>query len=286
MAAYTGRIAIGIVAIAAISTAAVTGCGGSANKIRNANQATPGQAGVPAPGKVLDMTYPFDSETIYWPNAPGFRLEKGDWGPSPGGFWYASNGYAAGEHGGTHLDAPIHFAEKGLTVDRIAVTDLIGPAVRVDVSAECRKNRNYQLQVSDIERWEQAHGPIPGGAWVIMYSGIGTEHYPDRKEVLGTALTGEAAIPELSFPGFSPEAAAWLVKERRIVGVAIDTPSIDYGRSSDFRVHQILYGAGKFGVENIANLDILPEAGATLYVLPMLIRDGTGAPARVFAVLP
>ncbi|MFB3854624.1 MAG: cyclase family protein [Vicinamibacterales bacterium] len=276
MAAHHGRVRVAFVATAAISIAMTAGCGGAAAR----------QAAVPAPGKVLDMTYPFDSETIYWPNASGFRLEKGNWGRAAGGYWYASNGYSAGEHGGTHLDAPIHFAEKGLTVDRIAVTDLIGPAVKVDVTAECRKDRNYLLQVSDMERWERAYGSIPRGAWVIMYSGIGTQYYPDRRQVLGTDVTGEAAIPLLSFPGFSPRAAEWLVKERQISGVAIDTPSIDYGRSTDFRVHQILYGAGKFGVENIANLEVLPDAGATLYVLPMLIKDGTGAPARVFAVLP
>jgi len=286
MAADGYRAATGIMLLAAVCLAAAAGCGGDAGGRKEAGPAPGRQAVVPPPGKVLDMTYPFDSETIYWPNAPGFRLEKGTWGRTPAGYYYSSNLYAAGEHGGTHLDAPIHFAEKGLTVDRIAVTDLIGPAVKLDVTAACRKDRDYLLQVADIERWERFHGPIPRGAWVIMYSGIGTQYYPDRKQVLGTGLTGEAAIPHLSFPGFSPEAAEWLVKERQITGVAIDTPSIDYGRSTDFRVHQVLYGAGKFGVENIANLDVLPDAGATLYVLPMLIRDGTGAPARVFAILP
>jgi kynurenine formamidase len=275
-----------ILLIGAVSVALMAGCGPAGSSDRAALSNEVRQAGVPPPGKVLEMTYPFDAETIYWPNAPGFRLEKGQWGPAAGGYWYASNGYTAGEHGGTHLDAPVHFAEKGETIDRIAVTDLIGPAVKVDVTSACRQDRDYTLRVADLQRWEGAYGRIPSGAWVIMYSGIGTQHYPDRKEVLGTDLTGQEAIPHLSFPGFSTEAAEWLVKERQITGVAIDTPSIDPGRSADFKVHQVLYGAGKLGVENIANLDVLPEAGATLYVMPMLIRDGTGAPARVFAILP
>jgi len=119
-----------------------------------------------------------------------------------------------------------------------------------------------------------------------MYTGIGTAHYPDRRKVLGTDLMGDEALPHLSFPGFSPEVATFLVGQRSIRGIAIDTPSIDYGRSTDFRVHQIVCGAGRLALENIANLDRLPAAGAMLYVVPMLIADGTGAPARVFAILP
>jgi kynurenine formamidase len=241
---------------------------------------------LPSSGSLLEMTYPYDAQTIYWPNARGFQLEKGNWGPTPGGYFYAANAFSAAEHGGTHLDAPIHFAAGGRTIDRIRIEELIGPAVKVDATAACAKDRDYLLQIADVQRWEATHGPVPRGAWVIMYTGVGTRYYPDRKMVLGTARMGEAAIPELTFPGFSPDVAAWLVKERQITGVAIDTPSIDAGRSTDFKVHRILYGADKLGLENIANLDRLPDAGAVLYVMPMLIRDGTGSPARVFAIVP
>jgi kynurenine formamidase len=246
----------------------------------------PAALAVPAAGTILEMTYVYDGQTIYWPNAKGFQLQKGKWGPTPKGYFYAANEYSAAEHGGTHLDAPIHFAENGRTVDRVRIEELIGPAVKIDVTSACAENRDYLLQVADVERWEAAHGSIPRGAWVIMYTGVGTKHYPDRKLVLGTDRAGEAAIPELNFPGFSPEVASWLVKQRQITGVAIDTPSIDYGRSTDFKVHQILYAADKLGLENIANADKLPESGAILYVMPMLIKDGTGAPARVFAIVP
>jgi len=237
-------------------------------------------------GKLLDMTYPYDENTIYWPTATPFELKKGFWGIHEKGYWYASNDYSAAEHGGTHADAPIHFAQNGRTMDQIPLEEWIGPAVKMDVVEKCEKDRDYLLQVADIQNWEKTYGTIPNHAWVIMYTGIDTKYYPDKEKVLGTTKTGEAAIPELRFPGFSPEAVEFLIKERNIAGIAIDTPSMDCGKSEYFKVHQIVCGANKLGLENIAHLDQLPPAGATLYVLPMLIKDGTGAPARVFAVLP
>lgn len=237
-------------------------------------------------GKILDMTYAYDENTIYWPNAEPFNLTKGNWGITEAGYWYASNAYSAAEHGGTHADAPIHFAENGRTIDQIPLEEWIGPAVKIDVTEQCGNDRDYLLRVEDIEAWESNFGKIPDHAWIIMYTGIGTEHYPDKKKVLGTDKRSEAAIPELSFPGFSPESVKFLVKERNITGIALDTPSIDYGKSKDFKVHQILFAADKLALENIANLDKFPSTGATLFVMPMLIKDGTGAPARVFALLP
>ena len=237
-------------------------------------------------GRTLDMTYPYDENTIYWPNATTFNLTKGNWGIIDAGYWYAANDYSAAEHGGTHVDAPIHFARNGRTIDQIPLADWIGSAVKIDVTRKCEQNRDYLLTTADIKAWEKRYGRIPNRAWVIMYTGIGTKFYPDRKKVLGTDIMGIDALPHLSFPGFSPESAEFLVKERHIRGIAIDTPSIDYGKSQDFRVHRIICGADKVALENIAGLDKLPETGATLYVIPMLIRNGTGSPARVFAVLP
>jgi kynurenine formamidase len=236
-------------------------------------------------GKLLDMTYPYDENTIYWPTAKPFKLHKLNWGVTEAGFWYASNEYSAAEHGGTHVDAPIHFAKDGRTIDQIPLEEWIGPAVKIDVIEKCEKNRDYLLSVKDIKNWEKKYGKIPDRAWVIMYTGIDTKYYPDKKKVLGTDKTGEEALPELSFPGFSPESVKFLVKKRNITGIALDTPSIDYGKSKDFKVHQILCGADKLALENIANLDKLPSVGAILYVIPMPIKDGTGAPARVFTFL-
>lgn len=244
----------------------------------------PAESGIQ--GKWLDMTYPYNEDTIYWPTAKPFQLVKVSWGISEGGYWYASNEFSAAEHGGTHADAPIHFAENGRTIDRIPLEEWIGPAVKIDVAAKCEENRDYLLSVEDIKGWEEENGKIPDSAWVIMYTGIGTRFYPDKKKVLGTEKTGAEAVPELSFPGFSPESARFLTEERGITGIALDTPSIDYGKSKEFMVHRIMFAADKLALENIANLDELPAVGAILYVIPMLITDGTGSPARVFAVLP
>lgn len=234
--------------------------------------------------KLLDMTYAYDAETIYWPTAKPFELKKLSWGINENGWWYASNEYSASEHGGTHADAPIHFRRGGRTMDQIPLGEWIGPAVKIDVTEKCEADRDYRLAVEDILDWEGKHGPIPQKAWIIMYTGIGTRYYPDKRQVLGTDKTGEEALPELSFPGFSVDAVEFLLRDRSITGIALDTPSIDYGRSQNFEVHQVLFAGDKLALENIANLDKLPEAGALLYVIPMLIRDGTGAPARVFAV--
>ncbi len=236
-------------------------------------------------GTILDMTYAYDENTIYWPNATPFKLTPEFHGLTDKGYWYAANFYAASEHGGTHADAPLHFAENGRTIDQIPLAEWIGPAIKIDARQQCARDRDYLLSVEDIKKWEKQYGRIPAGAWVMMYTGIGTQFYPDPARVLGTAKKGLSAIPELSFPAFSREAAEFLTKERNIKGIAIDTPSIDYGKSQDFLVHRVICGADKLALENIANLDKLPAKGATLYVIPMSIKGATGAPARVFAIL-
>jgi len=244
-------------------------------------------AAAPAvPGKMIDMTYAYDENTIYWPTAAPFKLEKLNWGVVEGGWWYASNNYGGSEHGGTHADAPIHFGAGGRTIDKIPLQEWIGPAVTIDVTVRCAGDRDYLLSVDDIKAWETRHGCIQENSWVLMYTGVDTKYYPDLLKVLGTLKTGKEAIPELHFPGFSPESAEFLIRERKIKGIGLDTPSIDRGQSQDFKVHRIICAADKLALENIACLDRLPARGAMLYVIPMLIKDGTGSPARVFAVLP
>jgi kynurenine formamidase len=246
----------------------------------------PDAAGGLLPRNVLDLTYPFDEHTIYWPTAEPFKLERVARGTNEAGWWYASNNYGASEHGGTHADAPVHFATGGRTIEQIPVTEWIGPAVKIDVTQACGRDRDYQLTVADVLAWERTYGRLPAGAWVIMYTGLDTQFYPDKSKVLGTAESGQAALPKLSFPGFSPESVRFLVTQRNITGIALDTPSIDPGKALDFMVHRILCAANKLALENLANLDRLPPTGAVLYAMPMLIRDGTGAPVRVYAAWP
>jgi kynurenine formamidase len=233
--------------------------------------------------KVVDLTHTFGKETVYWPTAHPFRLERVAYGRNESGEWYAANDFAAAEHGGTHMDAPVHFAEGGATSDQVAVTAGIGPLVRVDVSAAAAADPDYRLSVADLESWEARHGRIPDGAIVVMYSGW-AERWPDRRRVLGTDVPGDTE--NLHFPGFSREATQFLVTERRIDAVGVDTPSVDHGPSKDFIVHRILSGAGKAGFENLANLDRVPESGALLIALPMKIAGGSGGPLRAIAVLP
>ncbi len=237
-------------------------------------------------GKILDMTYTFGEDSIYWPTGKAFKSKEIFRDIHDRGWWYASNDYGANEHGGTHVDAPIHFARSGRTIDQVPLHEWIAPAVKIDVTKRCEENRDYRLRLADIKQFEKKYGRIPGRAWVIMYTGIGTRFYPDKEKVLGTTKTGKKALKHLTFPGFSIESVDFLLKERNITGIAIDTPSIDYGKSLDFEVHRLLCGADKLAIENIANLDKLPCTGAILYAIPMNIENGTGAPARVFAILP
>ncbi len=233
--------------------------------------------------KVVDLTYPFDEHTIYWPTAKPFHLEVVAAGEAPGGYWYAANNICLAEHGGTHMDAPLHFAQGKRAVDEVPIQQLIGPAVVIDVRAQAAQNPDYRLSVADLEAWEQRHGRIPPGAIVIMWSGWG-ERWPDKKRYLGTDQPGDVA--NLHFPGFSREAATFLISQREIDAIGVDTPSIDYGQSQDFIVHQIVSGANKPGLENIAHLEKLPPVGATLIALPMKIAKGSGGPVRIVAVLP
>jgi len=233
--------------------------------------------------RLIDLTHPFDETTIYWPTARHFQLEVVAHGKTPGGWWYAANNFCAAEHGGTHMDAPAHFARGGATTDRVPVTAGIGPLVKVDVHAQADQNPDYRLTADDLHTWERANGPIPRGAIVVMDSGWAAR-WPDPQRYLGTAAAGDTA--NLHFPGFSREAVEFLVHERDINAIGVDTPSIDYGPSQDFIVHQILNGANKPGFENLANLARVPPHGATLIALPMKIEGGSGGPVRAIALLP
>lgn len=233
--------------------------------------------------KVVDLSYGFGADTIYWPTSTPFKLTRLSFGKTKAGFFYAANDFCTAEHGGTHMDAPIHFAEGRATADRVPVSAGIGPIARVDVKAKADADPDYRLSVEDLLAYEKAHGRIPAGAIVVMYSGWGAR-WPDRKRYLGTDKPGDTA--NLHFPGFSKEAAEFLVRERDIKAIGVDTPSIDHGPSRDFLVHQVINGADKPGFENLANLDRVPPSGATLVALPLKIEGGSGAPMRAIAILP
>ena len=233
--------------------------------------------------KLVDLTYPLDEQTVFWPTNKPFTRERAAWGRTAKGYWYASGDFSMSEHGGTHIDAPIHFGEGRLAVDEIPLRKLIAPAVVIDVRPSVAENRDYRLSRKDLERWESRYGPIQQGTVVLMLTGWG-QGWPDKSRYLGSSTPADPKT--LHFPGFSKEAAEFLVRERHVDGIGIDTPSIDYGPSQDFIVHQIINGANLYGLENIANLERLPPNGAILVALPIKIKGGTGGPVRIIAILP
>ena len=249
----------------------------------------PGRLGEPQAvdlrtARVVDLTHTFDDKTIYWPTSPAaFELKRLHFGPSDAGYFYSANTFCTPEHGGTHLDAPIHFAERGPAVDQIPLERLIGPAVVIDVARAAAADPDYRLSLEDVRAWERRQGPVPSGAIVLLRSGW-SARWPDRKRYFGDDAAGAAS--HLHFPSYGEEAARYLVETRKAGALGVDTASIDYGPSKDFIVHRVANGAGVPGLENLAHLDALPERGAWIVALPMKIGGGSGAPLRAVAFLP
>jgi kynurenine formamidase len=236
-------------------------------------------------GRWVDMTHTFDENTIYWPTADGFTHTTVFEGQTEKGYYYSAFNFSAAEHGGTHIDAPIHFAEGRKSVDQLAVEQLIGPAVVIDVAGKAKDNRDYQVGVEDFQKWESAHGRLPDGCIVLIHTGS-SGAWPDRVACMGTDERGEEAVSKLHFPGLHPDAARWLVDNRSIKVIGLDTPSIDYGQSTYFESHRILFDKNVPALENVANIDELPVTGATVFALPMKIKDGSGGPTRIVAFIP
>jgi kynurenine formamidase len=234
--------------------------------------------------QIVDLTHTFDKLTIYWPTETGFQFIRGTAGITPKGYYYAANRFAAAEHGGTHLDAPIHFFQDRHTVDLIPLDRLVGDAVVVDVAPACAENHDYQVTITDLRNWETQHKRQLVDVIVLLRTGFG-QYWNDRPRYLGTDKTGPAAIAELHFPGLAPEAARWLVEHRAIKSIGIDTASIDYGQSQKFESHVTLCRHNVPVFENIAKLEAVPATGSTVVALPMKIGQGSGAPLRIIAIV-
>jgi kynurenine formamidase len=262
-----------------LATAIVAGCGPT-------QAPAPGAASSAWPdGEVVDLSHPYDAETLFWPTAERFSLRAVSDGMTDKGYYYAANAFSMEEHGGTHLDAPRHFAEGHWTVDEIPIGRFVGPAVVVDVSAAAADDADYQVTVADLQTWEGRHGTIPDDALLLLRTGFAAR-WPDAERYLGTDERGEAAVAALHFPGLHPDTARWIVESRKVSAVGIDTASIDFGQSTLFESHRILFEADIPAFENLAALDRLPPTGAHLVALPMKIGGGSGAPLRAVAILP
>ena len=236
-------------------------------------------------GHWIDLTHSYSEETIYWPTSAPFEKTTVFEGQTEGGYYYSAYNIKTAEHGGTHLDAPIHFSEGRQSVEAIPLENLIGTGVLIDVATAVEKDRGYQIAKEDILAWEKVHGPLPEGAIVLFRTGMG-RFWPDKKKYMGTDKLGPEGVAALSFPGIHPDTARFLATKRRIKAVGIDTPSIDHGQSKLYETHQILFEKNIPGFENVANLDRLPATGFRIIALPMKIEGGSGAPLRIVAFLP
>ena len=234
--------------------------------------------------RIVDLTHPFDAETVYWPTSPsGFELRELSHGHTEGGYFYSSNAFRSPEHGGTHLDAPIHFAEDGQTADQVPLDRLMAPAVVIDVSASAAADPDYRLTPDDVLRFEREHGRIAAGTIVLLRTGW-SRHWPDRRAYLGDDTPGDAS--RLHFPSYGAEAARLLVEERGVAALGVDAASIDHGQSRDFMVHRIAAASNVPGFENLTHLDQLPATGAVVIALPMKVAGGSGGPLRAVAIVP
>ena len=245
-------------------------------------------AAPPAPdlrtARLVDLTHPFDERTPYWPTATtGFKLERVHYGKTDAGYFYSAYSFCAPEHGGTHLDAPIHFGEGRWTADQIPVDRLVRPAAVIDVAAASAADPDHRLTVEELTAWEARHGRIAEGTIVLLRTGW-SARWPEKKRYLGDDTPGEAS--RLHFPSFGPEAARVLVADRKVAALGVDTASIDPGSAKDFPVHQIVAAANVPGFENLAGLDALPPTGAWVVALPMKIAGGSGGPLRAIALVP
>jgi kynurenine formamidase len=237
-----------------------------------------------ATATIVDLTHPFDEDTIYWPNSPlEFELKTLAYGDTPAGYFYSAYSLCMPEHGGTHLDAPIHFSRTGRTVDQVPLRQLIAKAAVIDVSKKAQADADYRLTAEDVIAWEKIHGVIAAGTILLLRTGW-SERWPDKKRYLGDDTKGDTS--RLHFPSYGAAAAELLVHKRKVAALGIDTASIDHGPSQDFVVHRIALGAQVPGLENLANLEQMPETGAWIIALPMKIAGGSGSPLRVVALLP
>jgi kynurenine formamidase len=225
-------------------------------------------------GRVVDLTHTLDEAFPTWDGVPGIAYERmAD---------FAANGFQyfkinASEHAGTHIDAPLHFTADGLSVDEIAPEHLVCPLCVVDIKAKAMDDANATVSAEDIDAWISAYGEIPAGACVAMNSGWAAK-------VGDPSFRSNNAEGTLAFPGFGKDATD-LMAELGVVALAVDTLSQDPGNSTDFAVHYSWLGSGRYGIENIANLDAVPPAGAMLFAGVPKHRGGTGGQARVIAMV-
>ncbi len=226
-------------------------------------------------GKVLDLTHTLSPAFPIWPGNPPIKVTPTARVAKDG---YYANRWELVEHHGTHLDAPAHFIADGTTAERLEPSSLVVAAAVIDLREKARKDADAVVTIDDLRAWEKKHGRLPKNAGVFLNSGW------DAKAGDAKAFTGQDRSRTLHFPGFSKEACEFLLEERQIAGLGVDTLSLDFGASKDFTVHKLWLGSGKWGLECVANLSKLPPAGATVFVGAPKVIGASGGPTRAIAV--
>ncbi|CAM3887860.1 cyclase family protein [Kibdelosporangium persicum] len=235
--------------------------------------------------EVVDLTAPLSSSTPIlrlpepFSNTIPFQLEEISRYDEKGPAWYWNNIHT-GEHTGTHLDVPVHWVsgKDGHDVSQVPIRTLVAPAVVIDVSAGVSGDDDYLLEIEDVKRFEAEHGRLPDGGWLLVRSGW-------------SARSDDAAsfLNESHSPGMSAECARWLAEETPLTGVGVETVGTDAGAAHSFDppfpCHNYMLGAGKHGLTQLRNLELLPATGSMLVVSPLPIVGGSGSPARVFALV-
>ena len=229
--------------------------------------------------RLVDLGHSYGDDTLYWPTAPS-RFEKTviSFGETESGGFYSAFSICTPEHGGTHLDAPMHFARDGLPTERIPLENLIAPAAVIDVSEKAAANKNYLLGVDDVLLFEKQNGRIEPGTIILLRTDW-SKYWPDAKAYMGE-------VSKLEFPSYGEDAARLLVEDRKVAILGVDTASTDFGTSEEFVVHRIAAENNVSNLENLTNLDKLPQTGALIIALPMKIEGGSGGPVRVVALVP
>jgi kynurenine formamidase len=225
--------------------------------------------------RVVDLTHTLSPEFPTFGGGTNVEIEVvADYGSAG----YNVNRWHLVEHTGTHMDAPLHFIKDGLPVDEIDPANLVVPLAVIDVRARAAGDPDYRLTPDDIAAWEAKHGRLPDNCCVAMHSGWSAFAETDKFR---------NADPDgaLHFPGFHAHTAALLIKERKVAGIAVDTLSLDFGRSKDFAAHYAWLLSGRWGLECVANLDEVPARGATLVVGAPKIKGATGGPSRLLALV-
>ncbi len=225
---------------------------------------------------LADLTHVLGPDFPLFPGAPSpFKVTTA--------VTHATSGYYGSvltywEHSGTHMDAPVHFAPQGLFVDQLPVESLVVPAAVINVTEQVRRDPDYVVTPDDIRAWERRYGRLPDNAAVLMASGWGA------RAGSGEAFRNSDAGGVMHFPAFGKAAIDFLLTERKISGIGVDTLSLDHGPSADFAVHFTLLSANRWGLENVANLEAIPPSGATIFVGAPKVAAGSGGPSRVMAV--